>query len=187
MKLIVGIGNPDKEYQNTRHNIGFMALDKMAKKFDFDSLELDKKTESLVAKGNIDGIKVVLAKPQTYVNKSGLAVSLLAKVYKVKPENIVILQDDLDIEFGRTKYSFDKNSGGHKGIESIIKALKTKKFHRVRIGIATKSLDKARRESESKRDNFVHGFVLGKFTPSQEDTLKSIFKETIEKAFNALR
>lgn len=186
-KLIIGIGNPDQEYQNTRHNIGFMALDKLAKKFDFDSFEIDKKTGSHTSKGAIDGKKAILAKPQTYVNKSGQAVSELAKIYKVKHKDILIIQDDLDIEFGRTKYSYGKNSGGHKGIESIIKTLKTNEFHRVRIGIGTRSLDKARQQSDKNRDAFVQKHVLSKFTAKEEDTLKAVFKEVIEKTINAIR
>lgn len=197
IKLIIGIGNPDPEYQNTRHNVGFMMIDYIAnpstklrsRKNNFDNFELNKNLNALIAKGKIDGSSVVLAKPQTYVNKSGQVVQKLIKNLKLKNlsrvsrgiENLIVVHDDLDIPFGATKISFDKNSGGHKGIESIMRALKTKKFYRLRIGLAKPALAKARRESDKKRDEFVVKMVLSKFTPSEQEELKNIFKEGYEK------
>ena len=99
-KLIIGLGNPDEEYQNTRHNIGFMFVDYIAKKLDADDFEFNKKLNSLVAKTKLGKDVLVLAKPQTYVNKSGESVVKLKNFYKVKPENVIITHDDLDIEFG---------------------------------------------------------------------------------------
>lgn len=177
MKLIVGIGNPEEKYAETRHNVGFMFLDMVAKKLDANDFAEDKKLNALVSKTKMDKTPLVLAKPLSYVNKSGEVVSKLAKFYKVKPADIIIVQDDLDIEFGHCKNSFDKNSGGHKGIESIIKALKTKKFYRIRIGLGVRALDKAREQSEAKRDEFVQDFVLSKFTPAGRETLKEVFKD----------
>src|SRR3989344_3335634 len=137
MKLIIGIGNPDEQYQSTRHNVGFMFLDYLAKKTkdqgprtkDETDWEFDKKSNSLVSKIKLakPGAVLYLAKPQTYVNKSGKAVKKLIENCKLKIENLIVVHDDLDIPFGNTKISFDKNSGGHKGIESIMRALKTKK------------------------------------------------------------
>ena len=187
-KLIIGLGNPDKEYQNTRHNVGFMFLDYVVKKaktnnaleYDF---KLDEKLNSLVAKFRLkeSGKTIYLRKPLTYVNKTGEVVSKLKNFYKIKPENIFIIQDDLDIPFGNTKMSFDKNSGGHKGIESVMKALKTKKFYRIRIGLATPALKKARQQSTKKRDEFVKKYVLSKFTKSEAEKLKEVFKEAYQK------
>ena len=181
IKLIIGIGNPDPEYQNTRHNIGFTVIEYIAKKNDFENFEFNKNLNSLITKGKVEGSNMILAKPQTYVNKTGEAATKLKNFYKVKPENILIIQDDLDIPFGYTKMSFDKNSGGHKGIESIMRALKTKKFYRLRIGLAKPALQKARQESDKKRDEFVMKFVLSKFSPSEHDELKKILKEGYEK------
>ena len=181
VKLIIGIGNPDEEYQNTRHNIGFSMVDFIAKKDGFSDWEFNKNLNSQVSKGKIDGTGVVLAKPQTYVNKTGGAAVKLKNFYKTKPEDIIVLQDDLDIPFGNTKLSFDKNSGGHKGIESIMRALKTKKFYRIRIGLAKTALTKARQQSDKKRDEFVMKFVLAKFSPSEQEEIKTIFKEGYEK------
>ena len=180
IKLIIGIGNPDQEYQETRHNVGFMLLDFIAKKCDGE-FEFNKNLESEVCKGKLEGSPVTLAKPQTYVNKTGLAAAKLKNFYKVKPEQILIVQDDLDIPFGSFKVSFDKNSGGHKGVESIMKALKTKKFYRLRIGLATVGLKKARKESDKKRDEFVTKFVLSKFSKSESETLKKLYKEAYDR------
>ncbi len=187
MKLIVGIGNPDPQYQNTRHNIGFMFVDHLAGKLGANDFESDKKLNALVSKSKIEKTPVVLAKPLSYVNKSGEVVSKLAKMYKVKPHDIIVIQDDLDIEFGSFKNSFDKNSGGHKGIDSIIKALKTKKFQRIRIGTAVRALQKARQESDKKRDAFVMDFVLSKFSKKDEETIKSLFKNIYERLLLVIR
>jgi|SRR3989344_8607735 len=180
IKLIIGVGNPDEEYKGTRHNVGFMLIDLIAKKA-VGEFELNKNLDSLVAKCRLNGSSIVLAKPQTYVNKTGLAAVKLKNFYKVRPGQMLVIQDDLDIPFGNIKLSFDKNSGGHKGIESIMKALKTKKFYRLRVGLATKPLQKARQQSDKKRDEFVMKFVLSKFTPSEQDQLKKSFKTALER------
>ena len=188
IKLIIGIGNPDEKYKDTRHNVGFMFLDYIIKKAKTnDSMEydfkLDKKLDSLVAKCRLkeSGGMIYLRKPQTYVNKTGEVAIKLIKNYKLKSENLVVVHDDLDVPFGNTKISFDKNSGGHKGVESIMRALKTKKFYRLRIGLATRGLQKARQQSDKKRDEFVMKFVLSKFSPSEQEEIKKIFKEGYEK------
>ncbi len=181
IKLIIGIGNPDEQYKETRHNVGFMMVNYIAKKNDFGDFEINKKLNALSAKGKLEDSSIILAKPQTYVNKTGEAAAKLKNFYKVKPEQILVIQDDLDVPFGNTKISFDKNSGGHKGIESIMRALKTKKFYRLRIGLATRGLQKARQQSDKKRDEFVVKMVLSKFSPSEQDEIKKIFKEGYEK------
>ena len=181
IKLIIGIGNPDEQYKETRHNVGFMLTDYIAKKNDCTDFEFDKKLNAMTVKGKIDGSSVILAKPQTYVNKTGESAVKLKNFYKVKAEQILVIQDDLDVPFGNTKISFEKNSGGHRVIESIMKSLKTKKFYRLRIGLAKPALQKARQQSEKKRDDFVVKFVLSKFSPSEHDEIKKIFKEGYEK------
>ncbi|OGM98455.1 MAG: hypothetical protein A2915_00630 [Candidatus Yanofskybacteria bacterium RIFCSPLOWO2_01_FULL_41_34] len=191
IKLIIGLGNPDEEYQNTRHNVGFMFLDYLArrslgeggsaKKIGTNDFEEDKKRNALISKSRIEKVSVVLVKPLCYVNKSGEVVSKLAKFYKIKPADIIVVQDDLDIEFGSFKNSFEKNSGGHKGVESIIKALKTKKFYRLRIGTSVRALLKAREQSDKKRDAFVMNFVLAKFSPKDQDIIKKMFPAIYER------
>lgn len=193
-KLIIGLGNPDQEYQNTRHNVGFMFLDYLAKKLDANDFAEDKKSNALVSKSKIiipaptrggrgsdRSVGVILAKPLCYVNKSGEVVLKLIKNYKLKIENLVVVHDDLDIEFGSFKNSFDKNSGGHKGVESIIKSLKTNKFYRLRIGTSVRALLKAREQSDKKRDAFVMDFVLAKFSSKEQDVIKKMFPEIYER------
>ena len=186
-KLIIGIGNPDEQYKDTRHNVGFMFLGYLAKKVGANDFEFNKKLNSLVSKVKLEKSPVILVKPQTYVNKTGEAATKLKNFYKVKPEDIIVIQDDLDIPFGNNKLSFDKNSGGHKGIESIIKAIKTKKFYRLRIGLATKTLQKGRQQSDKKRDEFVRNYVLSRFSKSESDKLKEIFKEAHDKLLGIVR
>lgn len=185
-KIIIGLGNPDEKYQNTRHNIGFMFLDYLAQKNSFSEFELNKKQNALNAKGKIDKTSVILAKPLSYVNKTGEVAAKLKNFYKAKPENFILAHDDLDIDFGNFKVSFDKNSGGHKGVESVIKSLKTKKFHRIRFGISSPALKKARRQSDKLRDNFIMDFVLSKFGKKEDETLETLFKFASEKLSEVL-
>jgi peptidyl-tRNA hydrolase, PTH1 family len=189
MKLIVGIGNPDPEYLETRHNVGWVFLDWLQKKFQVSSFKFqeEKKLNAEAAKIEVEGIKAWLLKPHTYVNKSGDAVKAALPWAKAKPSDVVVVQDDLDIPFGMCKMSFEKNSGGHRGIESIIKALKTNKFYRIRIGTGVRALTKAREQSDTKRDEFVKEFVLKKFTPSERDELKDIFKACEVRLMQALK
>ncbi len=187
MKLIIGIGNPEEQYQNTRHNIGFMFLDYVAKKIDANDFETEKKLNALVAKSKIEKFPVILAKPLSYVNESGTVVAALAKQFKIKPADIIVVQDELDIEFGAFKNSFDKSSGGHKGIASIIKALKTQKFWRLRIGTAVRALQKARQQSEAKRDAFVKDFVLSPLSAKDRDVIRGMFPKIYERLVMILK
>lgn len=182
-KLIIGIGNPDEQYQNSRHNVGFMFLDYIAKKIGADGFVLDKKSDSLISKIKLakPGTVLYLAKPQTYVNKSGEAVKKIIRNLKFEIRNLIVVHDDLDIPFGNIKISFDKNSGGHKGIESIMRMLKTKKFYRLRVGLGTRALTKARALSDSRRNEFVRNFVLSKFNPKESEELKNLFKKSSER------
>ena len=187
MKLIIGIGNPDPQYLQTRHNVGFMFLDYLTRKIDANDFTEDKKLNALVSKSKIEKTPVVLAKPLCYVNKSGEVIAKLAKFYKVKPKDVIVVQDDLDIEFGSFKNSFEKNSGGHKGIESIIKALKTNKFYRLRIGTSVRALEKARTQSDKKRDAFVVDFVLAKFFPKEQEVIKKMFPKIYDRLLQLLK
>src|SRR3989338_3389760 len=138
MMLIVGLGNLGKEYQKTRHNAGFMVLDEFAKVNGFPSFKLSKKHSSLISEGFLSRTKVVLAKPQTFMNNSGKAVASLAKLSFPKlslAKDLVVVHDDIDIPLGKVKVSKGSGSAGHKGVESIIQSLGTKDFTRIRIGI----------------------------------------------------
>ena len=187
IKIIIGIGNPDKQYYNTRHNIGFMLLDSMAKKCGTDNFEFEKKINADVLKCRLNEKSIILAKPQTFVNKSGETVKKALAFYKLKPEQILIIHDDLDIEFGNSKFSFGKDSAGHKGVDSIIKSLKTNKFGRLRMGIANSLLKKARHQKtlEAKKRK-VGDFVLSRFTPTEQKEIQVVFKNSFEKIKEAL-
>jgi PTH1 family peptidyl-tRNA hydrolase len=187
MKLIVGIGNPDPQYAQTRHNVGWQFLDWLRRKYKGDDFEVNPKLLASVTKLDIDGIKAQLVKPTTFVNKSGDAVGKAAKWAKAKSADIIVVHDDLDIPFGNCKLSFEKDSAGHKGVESVMRALKTKKFWRVRIGTGVRALDKARQQSDAKRDEFVKEFVLHTFTPAQHDELKNVFKACEVRVLQALK
>jgi|SRR3989344_7571227 len=184
MKLIIGLGNPGQEYDNTRHNVGFFILDKIAKSEDCE-FSFEKIFNAEIAKCKVADKPSILAKPHTFVNKSGDAVKKLKLKFKIKPKDIIVIHDDLDIEFGNFKLSFARNSGGHRGIESIIKALKTNEFWRVRIGLANTKLKSARKSKPKKGAvNSVGEFVLSKFTPAEQEKLKLVIKKSLERLEN---
>ena len=180
--LIVGLGNPDQEYRETRHNSGFMFLDFLAKEIKSAGFTPEKKLLSEVAAGIFDGQKVILVKPQTFVNKSGEAVKKIKNSYKAPTDHILIVHDDLDVPFGSTKLSPSSGAGGHKGIKSILGQLKTENIYRLKIGLANSKLKLARgQKSDEKRKTMIADFVLSKFTPSEKTRLKEIFKEGLKK------
>jgi len=139
MKLIIGLGNPGEEYKKTRHNAGFLALDELVSSNKYQVLSTQLKFNAEISNGTIDSEKIILAKPQTFMNNSGEAVKAIIDYYKIKPEDIIVIHDDLDILLGEYKISKNKNSGGHKGVQSIIDYLGTKDFMRIRIGIMTEN------------------------------------------------
>ena len=130
MKLIVGLGNPGREYKNTRHNIGFMVLDEYLGKVDWKH-----KTETDFYQTEIFNESVIFLKPLTYMNLSGLAVKKIVNFYKINVNDILIIQDDLDLEVGKYKIKRNSSAGGHNGIKSIITELNTDSFARLKIGI----------------------------------------------------
>jgi PTH1 family peptidyl-tRNA hydrolase len=132
--FIVGLGNPGKEYEKSPHNTGFELIDKISKKNRFDEFEESFDKKFLISKGKIAKKNVVLIKPLTFTNKSGEAIKTLLQKMKVKKENIWIVHDEIDLPLGKIKISQNKKSAGHKGIESIVRALKTNDFLRIRIG-----------------------------------------------------
>ena len=137
MYIIVGLGNPTKEYNNTRHNIGFDVIDKLADMYSISVLE--KKHKALVGKGIINGQKVILAKPQTYMNLSGESVRELVDYYKVDEETeLVIIYDDISLDVGQLRIRKKGSAGGHNGIKSIIQHLGTDVFPRIKMGVGEK-------------------------------------------------
>ncbi len=132
MFLIAGLGNPGAEYAETRHNVGFAAADALWKKYGFSPFRA--KFDGLIAEGKIDGEKVFLLKPQTYMNLSGNSVVKAANFYKILPQNIVVIHDDMDLPVGKLKVKTGGGAGGHNGLKSIDAAI-TPEYHRIRIGV----------------------------------------------------
>ncbi|MFL0176187.1 aminoacyl-tRNA hydrolase [Mycobacterium sp. SMC-18] len=132
--LVVGLGNPGPRYETTRHNVGFLVADILAERIG-SGFKVHKKSGAEVTTGRLGGRSVVLAKPRTYMNESGRHVGPLAKFYSVAPADVVVLHDELDIDFGRIRLKFGGGEGGHNGLRSVASALGTKDFQRVRIGV----------------------------------------------------
>ena len=165
MKLIIGLGNPGEKYEKTRHNAGFLAVDKMALSSKYQVLSTQSKFNAKISNGIIDDKKIILTKPQTFMNNSGEAIRAIVDYYKINIEDIIVIHDDLDISLGEYKISKNKNSGGHKGVQSIIDCLGTKDFARIRIGIMT----------ENKKTP-TEKFVLEKFSIEEMKAVKEIIR-----------
>jgi len=135
MKIIVALGNPGKDYEKTRHNAGFMAADRIASHYAFGAFKMEDKFEAELSMGVIAGEKIILVKPQTFMNASGRATQKVCGFFKVEAEDLIVIHDDLDIPVGEYRLSFGSRSAGHKGVQSIIDCMSTNEFHRVRIGI----------------------------------------------------
>jgi PTH1 family peptidyl-tRNA hydrolase len=132
--LVVGLGNPGPQYAKTRHNLGFMVADLLAARIGA-SFKVHKRSGAEVATGRLGGRSVVLAKPRTYMNESGRHVGPLAKFYSIPPGDVVVIHDELDIDFGKIRLKLGGGEGGHNGLRSIANSLGTKDFQRVRIGV----------------------------------------------------
>lgn len=171
MKLLIGLGNPGKKYENTRHNTGFMAIDAVATNFNFSAFGGStgggqSKFNAEISEGTIGDEKVILAKPQTFMNESGQTVKAITDYYKITVEDITVIHDDLDILLGEYKIARDRSSAGHKGVQSIIETLGTKNFARIRIGIGT----------EDKKIP-AEAFVLENFTDQEKEVIDGIIEK----------
>lgn len=160
MKLIVGLGNPESKYDNTRHNVGFMLLDYI---FGGNNFVVNKKMNAMEYITNINGEKVVIIKPTTYMNLSGDAVIKYVNFYKIDMNDIMVIQDDLDMPLGSIKLMCNRGDGGHNGIKDIVLKLGTKNFLRVKIGIGKSELIDTK------------DYVLGKFKNEDKDELDNVF------------
>jgi len=171
--IIVGLGNPGEEYEETRHNTGRILLQWFAKANDAE-WKVDKKINAQVAKMKIGKSAVTLVLPDAYMNNSGNSVKKLVSSIK-QAEKLMVVYDDLDLPFDSSKISFNKSSGGHKGLESIIKALKTEKFARIRVGISPTSPTGKLRKPQG--DEKVMKVIMGKFKPEEILILKKLYKK----------
>lgn len=163
MKLIVGLGNPEPEYDMTRHNIGFMVLNSYAER---TCMNFQKKFNAFSFDFMHDGEKIIVMKPDTYMNNSGEAVQKFMKFYNIDVSDILVIHDDLDLDFNITRLKKNSSSGGQNGVKSIISHIKTQDFLRLKIGI----------KNEHKRD--VKNFVLGHFSKMEQKELNSIYEFT---------
>lgn len=170
VKLIVGLGNPGSKYDNTRHNIGFMAIDELAKKWEVSFTE-EKNFKALVGSTFIEGEKIYLVKPLTFMNLSGIAVRALLTYYNIPVENFIVIYDDLDMEVGKLRFRQKGSAGGHNGIKSIIAEIGTQEFDRIKIGIGRPMTGMT-----------VINHVLGKFSGDEEITIMT----TLDKVTLAL-
>ena len=167
--LIAGLGNPGNKFEHTRHNAGFLAVAKFQKANDFPAFQEEKKFQALLAKKQIDGKEIILALPQTFMNLSGEAIKKISAYYKIAPADIIIIHDDLDISLGKYKIARDRSSAGHKGVQSIIEALGTKDFSRIRIGI----------DIENKKIP-TEAFVLENFSKEEQKIIDEVVEKVCE-------
>lgn len=171
MIIIVGLGNPGEKYEKTRHNIGFLTVNSLQLTVNkFSDWRKKGEFQTEISQGKIDDKKVILAKPLTFMNLSGKSVKLLTKTYNLEPKNLIIIHDDIDLPLGKIKITAGRGAAGHKGVESIIKAINSKNFIRFRIGIQPK-IGKPKNPED---------FVLEKFNKGEEKAVREAIKRTVE-------
>lgn len=171
MKLIVGLGNPGEKYQNTRHNLGFMLLDDYLKKHNLGEFSPDKSFKSQILKTD----NFIFLKPQTFMNNSGQAVSLVANFFKIKPADIIICYDELDLPLGQIKIRSGGAAAGHHGVESIISLLGTDKFVRLRMGIGNLKTQSEERHHQQ----LTPSFVTSDFSSNEKSKVKTMLKQAL--------
>ena len=182
MYLIVGLGNPEEDYSKTRHNMGFNTINKLAKEY---KIEISKrKFDGIIGEGMIEGQKVILLKPQTYMNLSGKSIIQAINFYKIPMENILVIYDDIDTDIGKIRIRKKGSSGSHNGMKSVVQELQTEDFARIRVGIG---------KPEFKNDmiNYVIGAIpkeeveiLEEGTTKAKDAVIEILKNGIDIAMN---
>jgi len=170
MILIIGLGNPGEKYSDTRHNIGFKIVEQFAEKNDFSHFKLSKKFKSEISEGSFKEKKVMLAKPLTFMNLSGKSIKSMIDFFKKENCETIVIHDEIDLPLGKIKISKNRGAAGHKGIESILKELKTKDFIRLRIGIS--GIKKNKKQTES--------FVLERFKKEEKIVADAMVKKSIE-------
>ena len=174
MYIIAGLGNPSKEYEKTRHNAGFDTIDLLAEKLGIDLTE--KKHRAYCGKGMIGTEKVLLLKPQTFMNNSGESLRDAADFYKVEPEQILVIYDDISLEPGQLRIRMKGSAGGHNGIKSIIAHLKTQDFPRIKIGVGA---------TPERMD--LADYVLSRFSPAEREKMEESFREGAEAVITFLK
>lgn len=169
MYLIAGLGNPTKEYDKTRHNVGFSVIDVLADRYRIDISE--KKHKALCGRGVIEGQKVLLLKPQTFMNLSGESIRAAADYYKIEPEEMIVIYDDISLDPGQLRIRLKGSAGGHNGIKNIIANLGTQDFPRIKVGVGAKP---PRME--------LADYVLSRFGAGEQKLMEEAFGEAAEAA-----
>lgn len=168
--LVVGLGNPGSKYWNTRHNVGYAALDALAEKL---HVKVDRvKFQGLVAQASFEGAKLILLKPTTYMNLSGQSVQAAARFYKIPPEHIIVLSDDISLDPGRLRVRKNGSAGGHNGLKSIISSLGSQEFPRIKIGVGAKPHP----------DYDLADWVLGTFPLAQREDMDLTYRKAADAA-----
>ena len=181
VKLIIGLGNPGKEYEGTRHNVGWEAIDLLANRHHI--FVKARRNRAIVGEGTISGEKVVLARPLTFMNLSGEAVAGLARRYRINPEDITVICDDVNLDLGRLRIRASGSAGGHNGLKSIIHSLGTQDFARVRMGVGSPRHDDMVKHVLSKF-NRAERSIAKQTTDEAADAVEAILSEGIEPAMN---
>lgn len=178
MKLIIGLGNPGEKYKNTRHNVGFEFLDKLKTEWNFPIFEFNNKFNSELSKGLYEirdtRYEILLVKPQTFMNLSGVAVRSILDFYKLSPDDILVIHDDKDIALGEYRLANDSSSAGHNGVQNIIDNLGTQNFKRIRIGVGAETNLPA------------EDFVLQKFSDEELEMIKKVLSDVLEEVRKSL-
>lgn len=169
MYIIIGLGNPTKEYDKTRHNAGFSVIDVLADRVGVDVTE--RKHRAFCAKGILEGQKVILVKPQTFMNLSGESVRSVMDFYKVPPEEIIVIYDDVSLEPGQLRIRTKGSAGGHNGIKSIIAHMGTQEFPRIKVGVG-----------EKPKGMDLADYVLSRFSKGEQELMEDAFKEAADAA-----
>lgn len=169
MYIIVGLGNPSKEYERTRHNVGFSVIDVLAERYDIGVTE--RKHQAFFGKGIIEGHRVILAKPQTYMNLSGESVRPLIDYYKIQPEELIVIYDDISLEPGQLRIRFKGSAGGHNGIKNIITHLGSQEFPRIKVGIG-----------EKPRGMDLANYVLSRFSKGEQEQMDEAYDQAARAA-----
>jgi len=167
VKLVVGLGNPGKEYEKTRHNIGFMAVDLLAQK---NGLKFRKSEQFLgaLAKGNIGNEPCILLKPHTFMNVSGESVVLTMRYHSIEVESLLVIVDDVDIHFGETRLKINSGPGGHNGLKSVEQVLQTNRYARLKLGVG------------DRQEGDLTSHVLGQFSPEEQTLLPALLERAVE-------
>jgi len=172
--LLVGLGNPGREYRETRHNAGFMVIDRLSEQLGFGLSRVQSK--ALIGQGKLGEARVILAKPQTYMNLSGQAVASLLRFYKLPHSRLLVIHDDIDLPFGTIRMRPSGGSGGQKGLASIIQQLGTQEFPRLRVGVGRPS---------GRMDPADH--VLQTFSPAERELLTGVLKTAVEASLSFVK